>query len=99
MVIIAIEHGQSSRFSKLWLKCDSSLLCQIFSSPMVVPWSLKGRWRRCIQFCDKIEFKVSHIFREDKHCANKLTNPEVHNRLIFLWNFVMPSYISLIFFS
>ena len=64
-VILAIDLAWSKDLKCIWLKCDSSLLCQTFSSFNLIPWSLRGRWRKCVKICKEVEFKVSHIFREE----------------------------------
>jgi len=71
-VILTIEHAQFSFFSKLWLENDYSLLCQSFSSTVVVSWSLGNGWIMYMQFFSNIDFKVSHIFREGNHWTYKL---------------------------
>ena len=81
--ILAIEPAWSKGFRRIWLECDSSLLCQAFSLFNLIPWSLRGRWRKCIKIYKEIEFKVSHIFRERNHCANKLASLGLENKLNF----------------
>jgi len=65
------------------LEFDSSLLCYDFPSPMIVPWSIKDKWRKNMKTCEVMEFKVSHIFRERNQYANKLANIEIEKNLDF----------------
>jgi len=73
-VILAIELGWSKGFRRIWLECDSSLLCQAFSLFNLIQCSLRGRWRKCIKLYQEIELIVSHIFCVGNHCADKLTS-------------------------
>jgi len=84
-VILVIELAWSKGFRCIWLECDSSLLCQVFSSFNLIPWSLRGRWRKCIKICKEIEFKFFHIFREGNHYADKLASLGLKNKLDFRW--------------
>jgi len=93
--ILAIELAWSKGFRRIWLACDSSLLCQSFSSFNLIPWSLRGRWRKYIKICKEIEFKVSHIFREGNHYANKLASLSLENKLELKWYDVLPAVIKL----
>jgi len=36
-VILAIEISCSTGCKRVWLECDSALLCQTFSSPLIFP--------------------------------------------------------------
>jgi len=94
--ILAIELAWSKGFKCIWLECDSSLLCQAFSS--FISGSFRGRWRKCIKICKEIEFKVYHIFREWNHCVDKLTLLRLKNKLDFKWYDVLPAIIKLDFF-
>jgi len=80
---LAIELAWRKGFRHIWLECDSSILCQAFSLFNLIPWFLKGRWRKCIKICKEIEFKVFHIFREENHCVNKLASLDLKNKLDF----------------
>jgi len=51
-----------------------------------------------MQLCVRMDFKVSHIFREENNCADKLANLSVDNKLDFFWYSIMPPCLSLDFF-
>jgi len=59
--------------------------------------SIRGRWRRCMELCVGINFKVSHTFREDNNYVDKLVNWGVDNKLEFFLYFVMLPCLSLNF--
>jgi len=44
-----------------------------------------------------MEFKVSHVFRERNHCADKLANLVLIHKEQYKWFNVLPSYIYLDF--
>jgi len=50
--IYAVEHAWNVGFTKLWMECDSDLVCQAFSSPWMVPSMIRGRWRKCFKICN-----------------------------------------------
>ena len=37
-------------------------------------WMLRNRWNTCLNYCEKIRFRVTHIFCEGNVCADKLAN-------------------------
>ena len=81
--ILAIEIAWSKGFRRIWLECDSSHLCQAFSLFNLIPWYLRGRWRKCIKISKEIDFEVSHIFREGNYYADKLAALGLENKLDF----------------
>lgn len=57
----AIEIAFRNGWHRLWLKCDSMLVVLAFKSIHIVPWSLRNRWRNCLQFTNNMLFMVTHI--------------------------------------
>jgi len=53
--MLAIELAWSKGFKHIFLECDSFFLCQVFSSFNLIPWSLRGGWRKCMKICKEIE--------------------------------------------
>jgi len=51
-----------------------------------------------MKLCQEIEFRVSHIFHERNHCADKLALLGLENKLDFKWYVVLPVVIKLDFF-
>ena len=56
------------------LECDSPLVGVVFTTRTNVPLMLRNRWNTCLNYCGKIRFRVTHIFREGDACADKLVN-------------------------
>jgi len=48
---VTIEIFVYCGYRHLWLECDSTLVCQAFSSPQSVLWVLRGRWIKCLKSC------------------------------------------------
>ena len=59
---------------------------------------LRNRWNTCLNYCGKIRFKVTHIFRKENASADKLTNLWfIHRESFHLYN-RLPSNLFLEFF-
>jgi len=63
-----------------------------------VSWMLPNRWNTCLDYCEKIRFRVTHIFREGNVCADKLANLGFIHRESFHWYNRLPSSLFLEFF-
>jgi ribonuclease HI len=72
--ILAIELAHHKGWNSLWLETDSMLVLNAFKSTSTVPYSLRNRWNNCIFFLSRMNFFVSHIFREGNKCADTLAN-------------------------
>jgi len=57
-------------------ECDSALVCAAFT---------------CLNYCGKIRFRVTHIFREGNVCADKLANLGFIHGESFHWYNRLPS--------
>ena len=73
-VIHVMEETQKIGLTNVWLKCDSVLVCVAFTVMTNVLWMLRNQWNTCLNYCGKIRFRVTHIFREGNVCADKLAN-------------------------
>ena len=73
------------------------MLCQALGSTHITPWIIKGKWCKCLQIYAIINFKVTHVFRED-NCVNRLINLGVKIRVEFAWYSSLPNSIRLNFF-
>jgi len=82
-LIHAMEEAQKMRLTNVWLGCDSVLVCVAFTAN--VPWMLRNRWNTCLNYCGKIRFRVTHIFREGNVCGDKLVNLGFIHRELFHW--------------
>lgn len=94
----AIEKASQNDWSHFWLECDSNLVIQAFSSPQLVPWQLRTRWRNCIYLTSLMSFKISHIYREGNSCADKLANFGISLQCNTWWDLI-PPFISVNFFA
>ena len=61
-VIHAMEETQKMRLTNVQLECDSVLVCVAFTARTKVPWMLRNRQITCLNYCEKIRFRVTHIF-------------------------------------
>jgi len=71
-VIYVLEEAQKWGLTNVWLECDPALVCVAFTARINVPWMLCNRWNTCLNYCEKIKFRVTHTFREGNACADKL---------------------------
>jgi len=97
-VIHAIEQAQKMSVNTLWLECDFSLVCVVFTARTNIPWMLCNRWNTCLNYCGKIKFRVSYIFREGNVCPDKFANLDFIHREYFHWYNRLPSSLFLEFF-
>jgi len=81
----AIEQSQKMGLTSLWLECDFVLGFDAFTARTNIPWILFNRWNTCLNYCRKIRFRISHIFREGSACADKLANLGFIHREYFHW--------------
>lgn len=91
-VILAIETTHNNNWHHLLIECDSKLATLAFKSPHIVPCHLKTRWNKCLHLLSSMNFMISHIFREDNNCANKLANLGLSLQT-FTWWHVAPNVI------
>ncbi|KAK0608113.1 hypothetical protein LWI29_025664 [Acer saccharum] len=71
---MAINFAWQNGWHRLWLESDSSYVVQLLSSrSKQVPWRIRQVWQRCIYQISKMEFQVSHIFREGNQVADALS--------------------------
>ncbi|POO02039.1 Ribonuclease H, partial [Trema orientale] len=69
--IHAILYAYEFGWTNLWLECDSTYLVTLLRerSPSV-PWRWKPSWLRCMERISRMNFRVSHIFREGNAVAD-----------------------------
>jgi len=73
-VIHAMEEAQKIGFTNVWLECDFALVCTAFTARINVSWMLHNLLNICLNYCGKIRFRITHIFREGNVYADKLAN-------------------------
>lgn len=69
-----------------------------FTSPNIVPWCYRSRWKHCIAMSKCLTFKVSHIVREGNKCVHSLASMGVDLKQDFSWYENIPDCISHDFF-
>jgi len=72
--------------------------CVVFTVRTNVPWTFRNRWNTCINYCGKIRFMITHIFRGGNVCADKLANLRFIHRESFHWYNRFPYSLFLEFF-
>ena len=97
-VIHAMEETQKIGLTNVWFECDFALVCVVFTTMTNVPWIIRNWWNTCLNYCEKIKFRVTHIFREGNACADKLANLGFIHRESFRWYNRLPSSLFLEFF-
>lgn len=73
-VMRAIELASTHHWTNLWLETDSELVVRAFKNNAIIPWHLCNRWLNCMQVISRMNFLVSHIFREGNECADSLAS-------------------------
>lgn len=58
----------------MWLEYDSLLVILAFKFVDIVPQRFHNRWLNCMALCQSMYFRVSHIFREVNHRADKIAS-------------------------
>jgi hypothetical protein len=70
--MLAIEIAASKNWSyDIWLESDFKLVTKAFTNP-VMPWKIMIYWLNVLHITKFIHFIVTHIFREENHCADML---------------------------
>ncbi|CAL0322191.1 unnamed protein product [Lupinus luteus] len=91
--IIAVQTAKNKGWTHLWLETDSTMVLQIFSNKIQLPWRLRNLWYHCMETLRTLNFRISHLFREGNHCADQLANYGVATKLDYWWNSI-PSFLS-----
>ena len=97
--IYALEIAWNKGWHTLWLECDSIWVVQLLSSKSkTVPWKIKHRWLRCLTYISRMNFKVSHIYREGNSVADSLAKHGVSSSISsFSWWDSAPFFVILLF--
>ncbi|KAE9620110.1 putative ribonuclease H-like domain-containing protein [Lupinus albus] len=70
----------------IWLECDSSLVVDISKGKGSPPWMLLNKWLKCRDILASMDYKVTHIFREDNVCADRLANYGISSNCFTFWD-------------
>ena len=86
-------------FSKWVSNCSAMwLFYWILTLNNLIWWfNLSFRRNFLSRICKQIDFKVSHIFREENHCTDKLASLGLENKLEFKWYDFLPDVLKLDF--
>ncbi|KAH6770666.1 hypothetical protein C2S52_015469 [Perilla frutescens var. hirtella] len=83
-VLQALEWACILTLDYIWLEADSIYVVKLLSSRFLqVPWFLKARWRRVLEYLSSIHFCVSHIYREGNRVADLLASSIVSHGFWF----------------
>jgi len=97
-VIHAMEEAEKMWLTNVWMKCDSALICAAFTVRTNVSLMLRNQWNICLNYCEKIRFRVTHIFHEGNTCVDKYANLGFIHRETFHWYNMLSSCLMLEFF-
>ncbi|KAK3225980.1 hypothetical protein Dsin_005842 [Dipteronia sinensis] len=78
--LLAINFAFRYGWRWLWLETDSWAVYSCFSnSKYSPPWQLRNQWLQCKYWITRMDFVVTHTFREGNAVADTLTNAELHS--------------------
>ncbi|KAK2441965.1 hypothetical protein QL285_013197 [Trifolium repens] len=69
------EMANAHNWLNLWIETDSRLAVLAFNSNSLVPWAIRNRWQNCKLLTEKINFMITHIYREGNDIADCLAGP------------------------
>ena len=79
-VIEAIQLAWVREWHHLWIETDSTLVVHFLSPlPTMVPWLLRTAWANCLLLLEKMDWRVSHIYREGNSLADSFANYGANN--------------------
>lgn len=82
----AIKIAHQRNWSILWLETDSALVVLAFKKSNQVPWSLRNRWNNVSLLFRKVDFIISHIYREGNKVADSFANLGLTLDALQFWN-------------
>lgn len=85
-----IEITYQRNWINFWLETESKLVVMAFSNDAIVPWNLSNRWFNCKKLISRMNFVVSHVYREGNQCADSLANIGLFLHGLFLWGKIPP---------
>ena len=90
--ILTIEFAYKFKWTNLWVEKDSTYIVALFKySTISMPWELHNKWSRAIQYANKLDTHVSHIFQEGNEAADKLGSWAAISELAIWWKDVPDS--------
>jgi len=85
---VADQHN----WNYLWLETDSALVVNAFKNNSSIPWQLRNRWNNCLIISRRMNFLVTHVYREGNRCADALANFGLNVNHLTIW-LEIPSFI------
>ncbi|XP_055962061.1 uncharacterized protein LOC130015619 [Mercurialis annua] len=86
-VIYAIQEAWRVGWNNIWIECDSLVIVNaIKGGNLAVPWKWKLAWQTCLFYLSKMNWVVTHIFREGNEAADILSKKAVHIGTSLWWS-------------
>lgn len=84
-IMRATEIAFSRGWRNVWIETDSSLVVMAFNKDSMIPCGFRNRWRNCKHLLYKMNFLVTHVYREGNRCADKLASIGLDLHGITIW--------------
>jgi len=88
----AIEVATQHNWNYFWLETDSALVVNAFKNNSLIPWHLRNRWNNCLISSRRMNFLVTHVYREGNRCADALANFGLTVNHLIIW-LEIPSFV------
>ncbi|KAF1872828.1 hypothetical protein Lal_00015922 [Lupinus albus] len=85
--MLAIEMAYTKGWKCIWIECDSSLVVDIFNGKGLPPWKLLYR-----ELLASMDYKVTHIFREEDVFTDRLANFGISSNCYTIWD-IIPNFL------
>ena len=84
-IMRAVEIANQRRWTNLWIESDSSLAVMAFNNSSMIPCCLRNRWINCRNMLYHMNFLITHIYREENRCADKLASKGLEIQGVTIW--------------
>jgi ribonuclease HI len=95
-IMRAVEIANQRRWSNLWIESDSSLVVMAFKNSSMIPCCLRNRWINCRNMLYRMNFLVTHVYREGNRCADKLASKGLEVQGVTVW-LQIPEFLNCLF--
>ncbi|XP_050217388.1 uncharacterized protein LOC126668220 [Mercurialis annua] len=97
--IMAVDIAWKRGWHSLWLECDSTFMVQLFTSKSKnVPWEYLHDWLSCLHQISKMNFQVSHIYREGNRVADLLAKHGA-TAASYIWRSSVPNFCNSVIYQ
>ncbi|XP_042485314.1 uncharacterized protein LOC122065562 [Macadamia integrifolia] len=76
-IITGIEAANQFGVQSLWIECDSVIVVHLLQKK-TIPWKFRQRWINCLPYLERVEWKITHCFREANSVADILSKFAAH---------------------